>query len=532
MAGKPLNAHGLFILRCKDADGLIIQLYDIARAQLAADARLDLLIHVHSALCNHGFGFAARGGKAHQFEQHIELDKFAAQWKIVNGQNGAPERNKGMILLPTVFCSDYLLFCVVYDANFLAGLFCRKTSSSPVFTWEIIMIQIVQSSGQKNVGRFALWQLGFRPFYLVASLFSAVSVLLWAAQFLGYLPLAYLRGALWHGHEMLFGYTLAVVAGFLLTAVRAWTNEPTPSGLPLMALVTLWLAGRVLVLSPFALTAMVVNAAFPLAIAWAIGVPLWRSRNVRNYFFVGLLGLMSGLVVITHLTLQGRLACSPRLGLQLGLDVVLFIMLVVGGRVIPMFTNNGVPGAAATRHAMVEKIALGSVIVLFFSDLLSLSSVLIGVFALVSGVAQATRLCLWKPWRTLATPLVWILHVAFLWIVIHLLMRGATELGWVTGSYATHALTLGAIGSLTLGMMMRTARGHTARPLVADSAETTIFWLVQGAAATRVFGGIVSSELYMPSVQLAALLWAAAFGLYAVRYWLVLTRPRLDGKPG
>lgn len=394
------------------------------------------------------------------------------------------------------------------------------------------MTQIVQSSGQKTVGRFALWELGFRPFYLLASLFSALSVLLWAAQFFDYLPFAYVPGPLWHGHEMLFGYTLAVVAGFLLTAVKAWTNEPTPSGLPLMALAVLWLAGRVLVLTPFALAAMLVNAAFPLAIAWAIGVPLWRSRNVRNYFFVGLLGGMSGLILMTHLALQGQLDCPPRLGLQLGLDVVLFIMLVIGGRVIPMFTNKGVPGAAATRHAVVEKIALGSVIVLFFSDLLPLSPVVIGVLALVSGAAQAARLGLWKPWRTLATPLVWILHMAFVWIVIHLLMRGATELGWVAGSYATHALTLGAIGSLTLGMMTRTARGHTARELLADGAETTMFWLVQGAAAARVFGGMVSPELYMPSIQLSALLWAAAFGLYVVRYWPVLTRPRLDGKPG
>jgi uncharacterized protein involved in response to NO len=218
--------------------------------------------------------------------------------------------------------------------------------------------------------------------------------------------------------------------------------------------------------------------------------------------------------------------------LQLGLDVVLFIMLVVGGRVIPMFTNNGVPGAAASRHAVVEKIALGSVIVLFFSDLLSLSAVMTGVLALVAGVAQAWRLYLWKPWRTLATPLVWILHVAFVWIAIHLLLRGLTELGWVSGSYATHALTLGAIGSLTLGMMTRTARGHTGRALLADGAETTMFWLLQGAAIARVFGGLVWFELYLPSIQLSAILWAAAFGLYAVRYWPVLTRPRLDGKPG
>ncbi len=134
---------------------------------------------------------------------------------------------------------------------------------------------------------FALWNLGFRPFYLLASLFSAFSVLLWAAQFSGYLPAEYLQGPVWHGHEMLFGYTIAVIAGFLLTAVRAWTNQPTPSGVPLMALAALWVCGRVLVLTPLAMAAAVVNAVFPVAVALAIGIPLLRSRNVRNYFLWG-----------------------------------------------------------------------------------------------------------------------------------------------------------------------------------------------------------------------------------------------------
>src|SRR3954466_2231778 len=130
---------------------------------------------------------------------------------------------------------------------------------------------------------FALLDLGFRPFYLLASVFSAASVLLWTAQASGHLAFAYLQGAAWHGHEMLFGYTVAVIAGFLLTAVRAWTNQPTANGGALMALAALWIAGRVLVLTPYALAAAVVNAAFPLAVALAIGIPLVRARNVRNY---------------------------------------------------------------------------------------------------------------------------------------------------------------------------------------------------------------------------------------------------------
>jgi len=374
--------------------------------------------------------------------------------------------------------------------------------------------------------------MGFRPFYLLASFFSAFSVLLWIAQYSGLLSTAYLRGSVWHGHEMLFGYTLAVIAGFLLTAVQNWTSQPTATGAPLMALAALWVCGRVLVLTSFHLMAAAVNAAFPVAIAVAIGIPLLRARNIRNYFFVGLLLLMGVLVLAVHLALRESLDLSPQLGLQLARDVVLFIMVVMGGRVIPMFTNNGVPGTNATRHALVEKIALGSVLLLFAADLLQWNPIVVATVALIGAIAHGVRLSLWQPWRTLATPLVWILHAAYAWIVAHLALRGLSGFEVVTDSLATHALTVGAIGGLTLGMMTRTARGHTGRPLKADGFELTVFLLVQVAAVVRVFGGIAQPGLYMASVRLSGLLWAAAFGLYTVRYWPVLTQARLDGKPG
>ncbi len=379
---------------------------------------------------------------------------------------------------------------------------------------------------------FALWNLGFRPFYLLASVFSALSVPLWAAQFSGWLPSAYLQGPLWHGHEMLFGFTLAVVAGFLLTAVRAWTGQPTAVGAPLMALAALWVTGRILVLTPWNIASAIVNAAFPLALAIAIAIPLLRARNVRNYFFVGLLALMSVLVAALHLALLDIAILPPRLDLVLGLDVMLFIMAVMGGRVIPMFTNNGVPGTRAARHPLVEKLAVVAVLLLFLADGFRLQPVLVAAIALLAAVAHGARLILWRPWRTLSTPLVWILHAAYAWIVVHLALRGLSAMGWAGSSFAVHALTVGAIGGLTLGMMTRTARGHTARPLVADRYELTCFLLIQMAAVVRVFGGMVSSSLYLPSVQASGVLWAAAFGLYAVRYWPVLSRPRLDGKAG
>lgn len=378
----------------------------------------------------------------------------------------------------------------------------------------------------------ALWNLGFRPFYLLASLFSVFSVLLWVGQYSGLFAAAYLRGSVWHAHEMLFGYTTAVVAGFLLTAVRNWTGRPTAAGVTLMSLAALWIAGRVLVLTPFDVAAAVTNAAFPVAVAIAIGIPLLKARNVRNYFFVGLLALIALLILAVHLTSQQRLGFSPNWGLQLALDVVLFIMVVMGGRVIPMFTNNGIPGARATRHAWVERSALGSVALLLISDLLQLPAAIVATVAMAGALAHGVRLYLWQPWRTVGTPLVWILHAAYAWVTVHLALRSLSELGVLSASLATHALTVGAIGGLTLGMMTRTARGHTGRALQADRYDVASYLMVQAAAIVRVLGGIMMPGLYLASIQLSGLLWAAAFAVYAVRYWPVLMGPRLDGKPG
>jgi len=383
-----------------------------------------------------------------------------------------------------------------------------------------------------NAGAFALWSLGFRPFYLLASAFAALSVGLWLAQYAGLLPFAYLPGTAWHGHEMIFGYTLAVIAGFLFTAVRNWTGQPTPSGGLLMALAALWVAGRVLVLSSYGIAAAIVSAAFPVAVAIAIAVPLARSANRRNYFFVALLALMGAADLVLLLALAGALDWPARPGLQAGMDVVLFVMAVMGGRVIPMFTNNGVPGANARRHAAIENLALGSTLALLACDLLTLPGLAVALVATVCAIAHGARLALWDSRKTLGTPIVWILHAAYAWIVVHLALRALAGFGWVAEPLAIHALTIGAIGGLTLGMMTRTARGHTGRPLVADGWEIACYVMVQLAAVARVLVPLVHAEAYLASVVASGALWSAAFALYFVRYWPILTRARLDGRPG
>lgn len=379
---------------------------------------------------------------------------------------------------------------------------------------------------------FALFALGFRPFYLLASVFAALSVPLWALQFSGILGHPYLSGSVWHAHEMLFGFTLAVIVGFLFTAGRNWTNLPTPTGWPLGALAALWIAARALVLTPYATAAAVVNVAFPLAAAVALAIPFVRAKNKRNYFFIGLLGLLAAAAGFIHLSQFGVVIAPAWLGIQVALDVVLFIVSVMSGRVIPMFTNNGVPGASATRQPYVEKAALASVLVLLAADILGLRAWPTLAIEAAACVAHVWRWALWQPWTTFRVPIVWVLHLAYLWVPIHLLLRALGEAGVVAPSLATHALAVGAVGGLIIGMMTRTARGHTGRPLRADRYEVACYLFVALAALVRVGVPLLTPSQTVLAVLGSAALWSAGFGLYAVRYWSVLSRPRIDGRPG
>ena len=381
--------------------------------------------------------------------------------------------------------------------------------------------------------RFALWNLGFRPFYLFAGIFAAVSVPLWAARYAGWLgEWVYFSESVWHAHEMVFGYAFAVIVGFLFTAVRNWTGRPTPSGPALAVIAGLWLAARVLAFTPWTLLAAAADVGFALAAALGIGVPLVASGNRRNYFFIGVLLALGAVNLAFYLAKQGSLDVAVGDGVQVALDLVLFVMAVMGGRVIPMFTANALPGSKPARHKWLERAALASVLLLIAADLLPLREGLVAVVAALAALAHAARLALWRPWLTLRRPILWILHASYGWIVIHLALRALAPLEAFPGSLATHALTVGAIGGLTLGMMTRTARGHSGRPLAAGAAEIAAYALVQLAAAVRVLVPLAAPSLYFGAVGLSALLWSLAFALFAAVYWPILARARADGAPG
>jgi uncharacterized protein involved in response to NO len=370
--------------------------------------------------------------------------------------------------------------------------------------------------GKRVLTPFPLFALGFRPLYLLAGAYAALGVPLWAAQYAGWLAGG---GMAWHAHEMLFGYAFAVIAGFLLTAVRAWTGRPTPTGLALAAIVLLWLAARLMAFQSL-LVSSLIDMAFALAVAWGIGAPIVSRRN-RNGFFVAFVLALGG----ASLAFQAW----PQAALALGLDVVLVVIAIMGGRVIPSFTNNAVPGAGARRIRWVEQGALGSVWLLIVFDLAQWPA---WPVALAAAIAHATRLALWAPLATRGRPILWILHLSYAWVVVHLALRGLAGLELVAPALATHALTVGVIGGLTLGMMTRTARGHTARPLQVGPWETAAYVLVHLAAFARVFVPLAWPQGYAALVVSSAILWGAAFAIFTAVYFPILSRPRLDGQPG
>ena len=385
---------------------------------------------------------------------------------------------------------------------------------------------------QPAPGRFALWQLGFRPFYLLASVFAAVSIALWAAQYADWLAAGYLPGPVWHAHEMLYGFTLAVIAGFLFTAVRNWTSSPTPTGAWLMAIAALWVCGRILILTRWSWLSAAANAAFPLAVAIGIGIPLFKARNRRNYFFVALLVLIGAAALYVHLTHILGWQTPPWVGIQVALDLVLLIMTIMAGRVIPMFTMNAIPGVNSRRHEITERASVGAVVIVALLDLMQVKAALLVIALALAALIHAARWWLWAPYKTFRAPLVWVLHAAYAWIPIHFALRALSEPQVVGSPIAAHALTVGAVGGLTIGMMTRTAKGHTGHPLRADAADTGCYLLILAAAMVRVFGPLLLPSFYAGCVLLSAAAWSAGFGLYAVRYWSVLTQARVDGKPG
>lgn len=377
-----------------------------------------------------------------------------------------------------------------------------------------------------------LFALGFRPFFLLAGIMAALWLPLWLVVYAGGLSLPQRYApATWHAHEMIFGFAVAVIAGFLLTAVKNWTRQRLPTGWPLAGLCLLWLLGRVVMLVAGALPmwlVTVVDVAFLPALAFAIGVPIWRAKSKRNAAFPLIVLGLGALNLSYHLD-GGATATVIN---YVAVDLVVALIVLMGGRVIPMFTRNALPEARVTTYPWLNWAAMLTTLAVVVMQLLSLPEVT-AVIALLAGVANLARVALWDTRATLKSPIVWILHVAYLWIGVGLLMKGIGFWVPALALVALHALTVGAITTMILGMITRVALGHTGRPLVVSKAVVVSYWCITLSALVRVIGPlVVPTAGYRGVLDAAGTLWTVAFAIFVVAYWRILTQPRADGAPG
>lgn len=378
----------------------------------------------------------------------------------------------------------------------------------------------------------AVLALGFRPFYLLGAFLAVLLVPLWILLLSGLLQLdAGISPLLWHAHEMVFGFAAAIIVGFLLTAGKNWTGLQTPHGAPLAALAALWLAGRI---APFALPAIaaaLVDLAFLPAAAILIGRVLIRAGSRRNYFILVLLAVLSVANFMSHAGAQAWLPVSPLLGPHLAIAMIATLCTAIAGRIVPSFTANALK-TVPWRNARVDQLAIAGTVVSLVLWALDGPAVLVGPLALVSALLQALRCHGWRPWATLRTPLLWILHLSHGWLIVALLVLAAASAGLLPLSAVVHLLTVGLIAGLILGMITRTALGHTGRLLKAGRIETSCYLLLQASLLLRVLPQFFLPEHYLTGLQLSAALWAVCFALYLWKYAPILWRPRVDGQEG
>lgn len=358
---------------------------------------------------------------------------------------------------------------------------------------------------------------GHRPFFLFAGLSAALLLPIWLAAWAGHLPL--MSG--WHGHEMVFGFAAAAIGGFLMAAVPKWTNGVPILGRRLLLLIGLWLAGRIGILVPGMAW---LDLLFLPTLAAFIGSDIWRARNRRNYQVPAML------VVLSALNLGWHLEFEP--ALRGGIYLVVALIALIGGRIVPAFTQSGLRMAGrrdivCETPAWLEAIAVPAVLAVVVTEMIAPWSVFSGAAALVAGVILLARMRGWHSFATARIPLVWVLHVGYVWVPVGFLLKAAADMGGIVDPMAAlHALTAGAIATMILAVGSRAALGHSGRPLVPSRWTVLAYVLVTVGAVLRVVGGGDMATMVSGAV------WTAGWVVFCIVYWPILTRPRIDGLPG
>jgi uncharacterized protein involved in response to NO len=388
----------------------------------------------------------------------------------------------------------------------------------------------------KPVFDYPLFAMGFRAFFALAGLSALALIAVWNSLSDGSLHIDnYYPAINWHAHEMLLGYSTAVIAGFLLTAVRNWTNTQTVTPDQLVSLCFLWIYGRVLPFySEFVPDVLIaaIDWAFLPALIYFVSKPLLKTANYKNLIFTGLLlAMMLGNALI-HAEVLGMTESTANLGLNLVLAIIVMMILVMAGRVFPFFTERGLSGVVCIRNQGLDIATIVVSLGVFILLILNVSGLLLTIFAVLAVVLNVMRVSAWYDSRIWFVPLLWVLYVGYGWLILGFGLLALSAHSIVSPSLALHAFTVGGIGILTLGMMARVALGHTGRALKASNVMAIAFVLINLAALLRVLLPTLLPTWYGGFVLASSYCWLAAFSLFVYYYAPILTEARVDGQPG
>ncbi|UOA10571.1 NnrS family protein [Methylobacter sp. S3L5C] len=378
--------------------------------------------------------------------------------------------------------------------------------------------------------------LGFRVFFALAGSSALILIVLWNAIFKGTLSAEnYFSSSYWHAHEMLLGYSVAVIAGFLLTAVKNWTGKPTLTGDKLAGLALLWLYGRILPfyagLLPDTFIAFIDFAFLPV-LAYQISKPVIQARHFKSLVFIGLLLLLTLGNALIHAEMLGLCQNTAWIGIQLVVAIIIIMILVIAGRVFPFFTERGLHGTLIIKNPLLDALSIGSAVTVFALQLSAVSGLFLALSAIFAVAVNSARLAGWYVQRIWYVPLLWILYTGYAWIILGFILTALSAYSWVLPSLALHAFTLGGIGVLTLGMMTRVSLGHTGRALRVSNAMAVGFVLINVAALLRVLLPLALPNWYNLIIYGSTLSWLAAFSLFMFVYAPILTSARSDGQEG
>jgi uncharacterized protein involved in response to NO len=379
----------------------------------------------------------------------------------------------------------------------------------------------------------ATFALGFRPFFSLAALSGLLLMLLWLTLWQAAIPVTHYGSIGWHSHEMLFGYAVAVIAGFLLTAVRNWTGIDTLNGTPLALLAILWLLGRLAPFVPAVPQAAIVllDLSFLPLLAIAIFRPLMDAENRINRVFLPLLIAMAIANLLVHLESLG-ISRTGRQGVELMINLIVLLMIMVSGRVLPFFTEKAINGAAPRFSLLRERLTFTAIGMWIGLQLFLPIPWLLAPAALAVAITQTWRLTDWHHPHIWRIPILWVLFTGMIWLVVGFLLKSLAIAGLYADNLATHAITAGAIGVLTFGMMARVSLGHTGRQITPSRPIVFSFILLNLSVLARVFGPAILQDRYPLWILLSGIGWASCYLLFTLANIRLLNTPRIDGRKG